>query len=239
MIGIIPAAGIGQRMGAEIPKQYLQCCGKTILDQSIFALLQDPRIERVWVALQDEDQWWSTSHFAADSRVQVTLGGATRAQSVLTALHAAQDSGVAATTLAAVHDAARPALAAEVLARLLDAAEGSPESGALLALPVRDTVKQAMTQSAQSSKPVSAQTLDREKLWLAQTPQVFQLGRLIQALEAGLAENAALTDESSALEFCGEKPLLVMGSRQAMKVTDPEDLALVEYYLKQLNRSFI
>lgn len=239
MIGIIPAAGIGQRMGAEIPKQYLQCCGKTILDHSIFALLQDPRVKRVWVAVQDNDQWWPESHFANDSRVEATLGGATRAQSVLAALRAAKESGVATATLAVVHDAARPALARDVLARLLDVAERSPESGALLALPVRDTVKQAETSAAQGSLSVSEQTLEREKLWLAQTPQVFQLGQLIQALEAGLAANSPLTDESSALERFGQRPLLVVGSRKAMKVTDPEDLALVEYYLKQLNRSFL
>lgn len=237
MIGIIPAAGIGQRMGAEIPKQYLQCCGKTILDHSIFALLQDPRVERVWVALQEDDQWWPASNFVNDSRVETVLGGATRAQSVLAALHAARAAGIPPATLAVVHDAARPALAQAVLARLLDIAERAPESGALLALPVRDTVKQAVTSTALGSLPVSEQTLEREKLWLAQTPQVFQLEQLIQALEAGLAANAALTDESSALEFCGQQPILVVGSRQAMKVTDPEDLALVEYYLKQLNRS--
>ncbi|MCL5254679.1 MAG: 2-C-methyl-D-erythritol 4-phosphate cytidylyltransferase [Gammaproteobacteria bacterium] len=228
MIGVIPAAGIGQRMEAEIPKQYLVVAGKTLLDHSIGALFNDPRIKQVWVALHADDQWWQHSLYANDSRVRITQGGPTRADSVVAVLSALTQQHVAVDMFVVVHDAARPGLQASALARVLDAASNEPQRGALLALPVRDTVKLA---HGQDSSHV-ARTVDREQLWLAQTPQVFQLGQLLTAISHAQASDIVVTDESSAMEAMGVSPVLVQGSRAGFKVTDPEDLALAAYYLR-------
>lgn len=233
MIGVIPAAGIGQRMEAEIPKQYLVVAGKTLLDHSIGALFNEPRIEQVWVALHEQDRWWSQSHYAQDPRVHTTQGGATRAESVVAILNALLQHHANKNTLVVVHDAARPGLNVNALARVIDAAESEPERGALLALPVRDTVKFTHEQASTHV----ARTVDREQLWLAQTPQVFQLEPLLAAITHAQASKIAVTDESSAMESMGISPALVIGNRAGFKVTDPEDLALAEYYLQRASQT--
>ncbi|TRW49610.1 2-C-methyl-D-erythritol 4-phosphate cytidylyltransferase [Aliidiomarina halalkaliphila] len=225
MIGIVPAAGIGQRMQSAVPKQYLHVAGQYILDHSISALLRDSRITHVVVAIQNNDTYYAQSAAAKNSRVYTVAGGASRAQSVLNALHYARQHWPDE-TLVAVHDAARPGLPVMHLRALLDVAETHPEQGALLALPARDTLK-----IAAAGQKVE-KTLDRSRIWQAQTPQVFQLGALEHALVAALEAGIEVTDECSAMEYMGARPRLVMGSRAALKVTDPEDLALVEFYLQ-------
>lgn len=225
MIAIVPAAGIGQRMQATIPKQYLKIAGRYILDHSISALFRDPRITHVIVALHPQDTLFGKSAFANNDKVIRVEGGASRAQSVLNALAFAQQRWDEE-TLVAVHDAARPGLPAHHLQQLLDRAQAIPEQGAILALPARDTLKVATAQH-QVEK-----TLDRTLVWQAQTPQVFQLGHLQHALQAALEAGVDVTDECSAMEFLGIQPQLVMGSRAALKVTDPEDLELIAFYLQ-------
>lgn len=232
MIAVIPAAGIGQRMGSAIPKQYLQCAGASILDHAISALLAEPRIERVFVALQPNDTWFANSRYASHRQVTRVVGGATRAESVLSGVAAALES-YDKNVLVAVHDAARPCLPLALLTTLLDTANEYPQLGAILALPARDTIKHADHQGA---IPHIRSTLDRETIWLAQTPQVFRLGDLQQALQNALAQGVPITDEASAIEADGGQPILVPSSRQVMKVTDPEDLPLAEFYLQKLNR---
>lgn len=231
MIAVIPAAGIGQRMGSAIPKQYLQCAGASILDHAISALLAEPRIERVFVALQPDDRWFASSQYASHSQVVRVNGGATRAESVLNGVATALES-YDKNILVAVHDAARPCLPLVLLATLLDTASRYPHLGAILALPARDTIKQADDQGA---IPHIRTTLDRETIWLAQTPQVFRLGDLQHALQNAIAQGLVITDEASAIEADGGQPILVPSSRQVMKVTDPEDLPLAEFYLQKLN----
>ncbi|MGR2766383.1 2-C-methyl-D-erythritol 4-phosphate cytidylyltransferase [Photobacterium ganghwense] len=223
LIAVVPAAGVGSRMAADRPKQYLQIAGKTILEHTVDRLLQHPQITRVVIAISKDDPYFPTLPLATDPRIERVNGGAERADSVFAGLASVADP--AAWVL--VHDAARPCLHPEDLQRLIDKAQASPY-GAILAAPVRDTMKRGNGDGAISS------TVDRADLWHALTPQMFRAGVLKQALEQALAAGAVVTDEASALEYCGQMPILVKGRADNLKVTQPEDLALAEFYLAKL-----
>lgn len=224
MIAVLPAAGIGSRMQADCPKQYLTIGHQTILEHAIHALLRHPRITQVIVAISPEDQQFKTLPIASDPRVLVTEGGQQRADSVLAGL---QLAGNAHWVL--VHDAARPCLHPDDLERLL-AITAHSKVGGILAAPVRDTMKRA-----QVGQSIISHTVERQDLWHALTPQLFPLELLKLCLQRALDEGAAVTDEASALEHCGYHPLLVAGRADNIKVTRPEDLALAAFYLTQLN----
>lgn len=224
VIAVLPAAGIGSRMQADCPKQYLTIGHQTILEHAIHALLRHPRINQVIVAISPEDQQFKTLPIAQDPRVLVAEGGQQRADSVLAGL---QLAGNAHWVL--VHDAARPCLHPDDLERLL-AITAHTKVGGILAAPVRDTMKRA-----QVGQNVIAHTVERQDLWHALTPQLFPLELLKICLQRALDEGAVVTDEASALEHCGYHPLLVTGRSDNIKVTRPEDLALAAFYLTQLN----
>ncbi|CAI2158841.1 2-C-methyl-D-erythritol 4-phosphate cytidylyltransferase [Serratia sp. J2] len=224
VIAVLPAAGIGSRMQAECPKQYLTIGHQTILEHAIHALLRHPRITQVIVAISPEDQQFKTLPIASDPRVLVTEGGQQRADSVLAGL---QLAGNAHWVL--VHDAARPCLHPDDLERLL-AITAHSKVGGILAAPVRDTMKRA-----QVGQSIISHTVERQDLWHALTPQLFPLELLKLCLQRALDEGATVTDEASALEHCGYHPLLVAGRADNIKVTRPEDLALAAFYLTQLN----
>lgn len=224
VIAVLPAAGIGSRMQADCPKQYLIIGHQTILEHAIHALLRHPRISQVIVAISPEDQQFKRLPIARDPRVLVTEGGQQRADSVLAGL---QLAGNAHWVL--VHDAARPCLHPDDLERLL-AITAHTKVGGILAAPVRDTMKRA-----QVGQNVIAHTVERQDLWHALTPQLFPLELLKICLQRALDEGAEVTDEASALEHCGYHPLLVTGRSDNIKVTRPEDLALAAFYLTQLN----
>jgi len=224
VIAVLPAAGIGSRMQADCPKQYLTIGHQTILEHAIHALLRHPRITQVIVAISPEDQLFKTLPIASDPRVLVTEGGQQRADSVLAGL---QLAGNAHWVL--VHDAARPCLHPDDLERLLAITVHS-KVGGILAAPVRDTMKRA-----QVGQNVISHTVERQDLWHALTPQLFPLELLKLCLQRALDEGATVTDEASALEHCGYHPLLVAGRADNIKVTRPEDLALAAFYLTQLN----
>ncbi|CAI1722811.1 2-C-methyl-D-erythritol 4-phosphate cytidylyltransferase [Serratia fonticola] len=224
VIAVLPAAGIGSRMQAECPKQYLTIGHQTILEHAIHALLRHPRITQVIVAISPEDQQFKTLSIASDPRVLVTEGGQQRADSVLAGL---QLAGNAHWVL--VHDAARPCLHPDDLERLL-AITAHSKVGGILAAPVRDTMKRA-----QVGQSIISHTVERQDLWHALTPQLFPLELLKLCLQRALDEGATVTDEASALEHCGYHPLLVAGRADNIKVTRPEDLALAAFYLTQLN----
>ncbi|CAI0974623.1 2-C-methyl-D-erythritol 4-phosphate cytidylyltransferase [Serratia fonticola] len=224
VIAVLPAAGIGSRMQADCPKQYLTIGHQTILEHAIHALLRHPRITQVIVAISPEDQQFKTLPIASDPRVLVTEGGQQRADSVLAGL---QLAGNAHWVL--VHDAARPCLHPDDLERLL-AITAHSKVGGILAAPVRDTMKRA-----QVSQSIISHTVERQDLWHALTPQLFPLELLKLCLQRALDEGATVTDEASALEHCGYHPLLVAGRADNIKVTRPEDLALAAFYLTQLN----
>jgi 2-C-methyl-D-erythritol 4-phosphate cytidylyltransferase len=224
VVAVLPAAGIGSRMQADCPKQYLTIGHQTILEHAIHALLRHPRIPQVIVAISPDDDQFHRLPIAQDPRVRVTVGGQQRADSVMAGLRLAGDA-----EWVLVHDAARPCLHADDLERLL-AITAHSLVGGILAAPVRDTMKRAETgQSAISH------TVERQDLWHALTPQLFPLELLKLCLQRALDEGATVTDEASALEHCGYHPLLVAGRSDNIKVTRPEDLALAAFYLTQLN----
>ncbi len=223
VIAVVPAAGIGSRMQAECPKQYLTIGGKTILEHAISRILVDDRVRRVIVAVSPDDRWVHHLPLAQDPRITLVQGGAQRADSVLAGLQAA---GAAEWVL--VHDAARPCLHPTDLASLFNIM-GTSCTGGILAAPVRDTMKRG-----EPGLPTIAHTVEREDLWHALTPQLFPLELLRDCLTRALNEGATITDEASALEYCGFHPALVCGRADNIKVTRPEDLALAAFYLSRL-----
>lgn len=214
---VIPAAGIGSRMRADRPKQYLQLAGRTVLEHTLGCFLEHPQLKGGVVALAAGDPWWPALPCASDARLMTCDGGAQRADSVLNALAALAAVGAADGDWVLVHDAARPNLAHEDLQRLLGELADDPIGG-LLAVPARDTLKQAGADGR------VAQTLDRSVVWQAYTPQMFRLGALREALTAALAAGVAVTDEASAMEWAGQAPRLIEGRADNLKVTRPEDM---------------
>ncbi|MEG3135173.1 2-C-methyl-D-erythritol 4-phosphate cytidylyltransferase [Rouxiella sp. T17] len=225
IVAVLPAAGIGSRMQSEIPKQYLTIEGKTLLEYAIGALLRSPRVRQVIVAIGPHDRFFAQLALANDPRVNVVIGGAQRADSVLAGL---KQAGEADWVL--VHDAARPCLHLDDLNRLLAISETS-KVGGILAAPVRDTMKRG-----EPGIEKIAHTVDRQDLWHALTPQFFPLDLLKSCLIRALDEGATVTDEASALEHCGYHPQLVAGRSDNIKVTRPEDLALAAFFLTQLHQ---
>jgi 2-C-methyl-D-erythritol 4-phosphate cytidylyltransferase len=230
LFALVPAAGRGQRIGGDLPKQYQRLGGRPMLAHSVGALLAEPRIEHVLVVVAaDDDRVAEALRDLDPTRVAWTAcGGASRAETVrngLAELPAADADWVL------VHDAARPCLAPAELGGLIDALREDPLGG-LLALPLADTLKRA--ERTQAGTHVAG-TLERAHLWRAATPQMFRAGRLRQALAAA-PDLAKLTDESSALEAVGAAPRLVAGLATNIKVTLPDDWPLAEAILRGQGR---
>ena len=221
---LIPAAGGGTRIASGAPKQYLALAGKPMLWHAIRALCV-PQVAAVFVVLAANDEHFARHDWGvfAGKLHPLYCGGETRRDSVYNGLVAVRDS-VNPDDWVLVHDAARPCLPLADLRRLMDEAAGDA-IGAILALPVADTVKRAGKDEAGVQR--IAATQDRSQLWLAQTPQMFRAGLLAQAL----SRCAGATDEASAIEEMGLQPRLVAGSRQNLKVTYPEDVAIAEAIL--------
>ncbi len=223
---VVPAAGVGQRMHADVPKQYLHLAGLPILQHSIQRLLAHPSVQGVVVALAAEDEYFETLHIESDKPIIRVTGGEQRCHSVLSALeylldHANGDDWVL------VHDAARPCLRLTDLDQLIDTVMQGGVGG-LLAVPVHDTIKR------QGEDGAVVETVNREDLWHAQTPQMFRLAELHCALAAALDAGLLVTDESSAMEHMGYCPVLVEGHADNLKVTRPEDLPLTEFFLRRV-----
>lgn len=214
---VIPAAGVGSRMQADRPKQYLRVGEKTILEHSLDCFLDHPKLLGVVVSLSETDPYWPHLACSHDRRIRRAPGGLERAHSVLNALLVLEYSGAAAEDWVLVHDAARPNLARVDLDRLLSVLADDPVGG-LLAVPARDTLKQAGADGRVEA------TLDRSAIWQAYTPQMFRLKVLRQALQQALAVGYLVTDEASAMEWAGFAPRLIEGRADNLKVTRPEDL---------------
>lgn len=224
LFAVVPAAGAGSRLGGATPKQYLTLGGKTLLDHSLQVLLGYPELEQLAVVVADGDSHWPASAYAKHPCVVTAPGGNSRAASVLAGLHALR-SQASDDDQVLVHDAARPCLRGEDLDKLVRRGRRSTD-GALLAVPARDTLKLA-------ADDVVDNTLDRSRIWQAQTPQMFRFGRLMAALEVA---DETVTDEASAIEAQGGKPRLVQGHHDNIKVTFLEDLALAEAALRNQSR---
>lgn len=225
---IVPAAGIGKRMQSDVPKQYLRLDNRFVLDITLSRLLDNADFSGCMVPLSAQDHWWPDTESAADDRIQTCTGGAERADSVLSALHAL-DGQASESDWVLVHDAARPCIHRDDLSNLIDTLSGHPVGG-LLAAPVADTLKQA----GGGVLPEIEATVDRSRLWRALTPQMFRFGQLKAALEASLINGDPVTDESSAMEFSGNMPVLVEGRPDNLKITVPADLALAGFILSRL-----
>ncbi len=222
---VVPAAGRGTRFGGEVPKQYLQVGGRPLLAYTLDALLAHPAVAGVVVALAADDPWWPGWSDHAGKPVLTCTGGASRAASVLAAMAALPES-VRADDFVLVHDAARPNLAPADLDRLLEQGRADPV-GAILAAPVRDTLKRAGDDGGID------RTEPRERLWRALTPQLFRRLQLSRALQAAADAGVEVTDEAMALERQGARPLLVEGREDNFKVTTPADLARFEFELSR------
>jgi len=220
---VVPAAGVGKRMNADRPKQYLQLNGKTVLEQTLLRLLQAEVFTAVSVAISVEDPYWPELPLASHAKVVTAAGGKERADSVLSALKAIRDVA-ADSDWVLVHDAARPCLTTDDIHLLINTLVDD-EVGGILALASHDTLKNVQGKSILG-------TLDRSHIWRALTPQMFRYGRLKSALEAAEG-NLAVTDEASAVEMQGWQPKIVEGRPDNIKITRPEDLALAQFYLEQ------
>ncbi len=221
--GLLPCAGTGSRAGTTQPKQYQPLAGRALVLHTLAAFAQVARIERVLVVVTPGDGFLQ-AHGAAAVLI-ADCGGATRAESVFNGLNRLLADGAQADDWVLVHDAARCLIAPAQIDALIDAC--LPDAvGGLLALPLPDTLK-----SEQGGRV--AATIDRAHKWLAQTPQMFRIGLLRDALAACAATGfTGITDEASAIESVGHAPLLVPGSAQNFKITYPEDFALAEAVLR-------
>ena len=220
---LIPAAGQGTRFGGVMLKQYLPVCGKPVLAHSIKVFQFHPLLSSITVVLAEDDQWFESAVGLLAATVKTVIGGDTRAQSVRNGLRYIAEN-YSETDWVLVHDAARPCLSASRLERFLEQGLESAD-GAILAMPVGDTLKRA----GDSQEIVS--TVDRSELWAAQTPQLFHVGALAEAIDAAQNAGCELTDEASAMEFVGVRPLLVKGSSANIKITHSSDLAIAEALL--------
>lgn len=219
---VIPAAGIGQRVGADIPKQYLSILDKTIIEHSITPFLAHPDINQVIVSVAPNDQWFKRLKLAKHPKLKIVDGGKERVDSVLSALkHLPGDDFVL------VHDAARPCLQLSDINKLIVHAKAT-KSGAMLACRVRDTMKRT-DQNNQIEH-----TVDRENLWHALTPQMFNNQQLITAITK-VQDQHLITDEASAIELTGGLVTIIEGRSDNLKVTQLEDLLLAEFYLSKFS----
>ncbi|KAE9539182.1 2-C-methyl-D-erythritol 4-phosphate cytidylyltransferase [Ursidibacter maritimus] len=219
IVAIIPASGVGSRMQSQLPKQYLKIQAKTILEHTLSLFIDDARISKIIIAISENDRYYSILPLSKHPKIKTVFGGETRAHSVLNSLtHLTEQDW------ALVHDAARPCLKRSDLDKLLQITD---PNGAILATPAVDTIKR----TADGCHIVH--TEDRATLWHALTPQFFPAIPLKNAIQQGLAQGLAITDEASAMEFAGFHPKLVPGRSDNIKVTRPEDLALAEFYLTQ------
>jgi len=223
LVAIVPAAGVGERMQADRPKQYLPLLQSTVLEQTLSRLAAHPAISDIVIAVAEQDPYFDAIQAPVGANLHRVDGGKERADSVLNGLHKAQQLSAA---WVLVHDAARPCVSLADIDRLIEQVlTVSQPTGGILAHPVRDTMKLGGADNH------IEQTLDRTAIWHAMTPQMFPTQPLLECLSQALQQQQTITDEASAMEWRGDKPLLVKGSSSNIKITHPEDLALAEFYL--------
>jgi len=223
---IVPAAGIGRRMRSEIPKQYLSLNGHSVLEHTLHRVSLYPAITEIIVVLAEEDPYWKKQQFEMVARpIKTVMGGKERSDSVLNGLRSLVDRA-SDKDWVLVHDAARPCVRIRDIQQLINQCHSDPVGG-LLAIPVRDTMKLADAEGRVQ------QTVEREQLWHALTPQMFRYGVLRDALEQSQRQGVAVTDEAMAIERAGLRPRLIEGHSDNIKITRPEDLTLAAFYLHE------
>jgi 2-C-methyl-D-erythritol 4-phosphate cytidylyltransferase len=234
-IVVVPAAGVGKRMQAQCPKQYLKINQQTILEHTVFKLLSHPLITHVVAVISAGDEYFRDTVLSHHKNVSVVEGGAERVDSVLAGL---RSINVTNYPWVMVHDAARPCVSLDDISALIEQTQ-LHNCGGLLAYPVRDTMKKASSDKAESinssisKKQIVKQTIEREGLWHALTPQLYKTNELILAISKGLENKVEITDESSAIEYAGFGSLLIEGNSNNIKITRPDDLTLASFLLSQ------
>ncbi|WP_111977051.1 2-C-methyl-D-erythritol 4-phosphate cytidylyltransferase [Algibacillus agarilyticus] len=216
---VIPAAGIGKRMQADKPKQYLVINNKTILEHTVAKLLQVPEVTNIILSVASDDPYIRHVSENWPANVKIVQGGAERVDSVLAALQNVEpDSWVM------VHDAARPCVPLNDINKLIAHCLKLNEGG-ILAMPVRDTMKRSDEQA------IVQQTVTRANLWHAHTPQMFKNDMLVSAIQSAQLNHVDITDEASAIESVGGIVHLIESQACNIKITQPDDLTLAEYFL--------
>jgi len=225
---VIPAAGVGSRMEAEKPKQYLKIADRTIIEHTLACFINHPQVAGIIVALSSDDPYWKQLNIKQNKTPIFTVeGGKDRSDSVEQALvYLRMVERIDDDSWVMVHDAARPCVSQLDIDALLEIRSGE-SVGAILATPVRDTMKRSFPDQSRISH-----TESRENLWHALTPQLFKLGPLMKALEFCKTKSIAVTDEASAFEALGEHPELVKGGHENIKVTYPSDIQYASFLLK-------
>ncbi len=228
---VMPAAGIGRRMQADIPKQYMLLNGRPVLEHTLERLLSIAQVSGVAISLREDDAHWDKININVNKPVLRAAGGEIRSDSVLNALLTLQNhkNFNENRDWVLVHDAVRPCVLPADIEKLISSVSSSisdNESGGLLALPVRDTMKRQNTQQRVQ------ETVDREGLWHALTPQLFPWKNLYKALMEASRQGSVVTDESCAMELAGYRPILVQGSENNIKITQAEDLPMAELILR-------
>jgi len=223
---IIPAAGVGKRMQADRPKQYLTLLNKTVIEHTLDRLLSLDEICGVVLSISKDDEYWKNLNYTTHKPLLIADGGKERSDSVLNALLLlSKKNNHAKNIYALVHDAARPCVRTQDIQVLIHHTYQN-DNGGLLALPVRDTMKR----SGENSNVLK--TIAREGLWHALTPQMFKLDLLIEALQNAQEKNLAVTDDASAMELAGYHPHLVEAHEDNIKITRAFDLQLAKLYLE-------
>jgi len=236
---LLPTAGTGSRLGGVLPKQFQELAGKPMLAYALDAFRNTPEIASIWVGISPGfiDHPILSSLSSNSNSIQfLPSGGPTRQETVRNTLAAMLQSGIPETDWVLVHDAARPGISPELIQKLIHAVNQAGEGG-LLAMPLADTLKMADANSAIAGNPNRAlKTISRDHLWQAQTPQMFGLKRLHDAIEEGIRLEADITDEASAMELSGSSPLLIEGATRNFKVTHPADWDLMQTILRASNQ---
>lgn len=232
---VLPTAGTGSRLGGSLPKQFQELAGKPMLAYALSAFAATPEIASIWVGVSpgfiDNPILGSLSSKSASIQFLAT-GGPTRQETVRNTLAAMLKAGVPENDWVLVHDAARPGISPELIQKLIHAVTVAGEGG-LLAMPLADTLKMADANSAIAGNPNrSMKTISRDHLWQAQTPQMFGLKRLHDAIDEGIRLEVDITDEASAMELSGASPLLIEGATRNFKVTHPADWDLMQTILR-------
>lgn len=222
---IVPAAGVGKRMLASCPKQYLEINNQSILTHTTNRLLSHAKIAKVIIVVSDDDEYFAQTELADHANIIRVSGGEERVDSVLNGLKAID---VERYPWILVHDAARPCITHDDIDKIIEQCVAN-NCGGLLAAQVVDTIKE----NSQDHLNTVGSTIDRTNLWHAFTPQMYKTVELKQAIEQALDQGLQITDESSAIELAGLPSLLVLGRRDNIKITRPEDIALATFYLDQ------
>lgn len=229
---VIPAAGLGQRMNSDTPKQYLLIHNKTILEHTLDCFSKHPQVAGIVVVLNEKDHFFTSLDLSSSTKsLHTTVGGDDRSDSVLQGLKfISDDLNISDNSWIMVHDAARPCLSKNDIDKLL-AIRDEKSIGGILASPVRDTMKRVYQDEAKGSCVLT--TEPRDNLWHALTPQLFKVGSLKNALIYCKHEKIDVTDECSAMEFKGFKPEIVEGNPNNFKITYANDIEIAELLLRR------